>query len=150
MLTRIGKTLLLCMIGGAFYCFLEVLWRGYTHWSMFLVAALVTLPLDQLNEHMSWDTPIWVQAFWGGVGITLTELFSGILLNRYLNLGVWDYSHLPFQFLGQICLSYSLLWIVLAGLGIILFDWLRWRLFGEEMPHYEWHWHPRTQLARHS
>lgn len=114
------------------------------------MAALVTLPLDQLNEHMSWDTPIWVQAFWGGVGITLTELFSGILLNRYLNLGVWDYSHLPFQFLGQICLSYSLLWIVLAGLGIILFDWLRWRLFGEEMPHYEWHWHPRTQLARHS
>lgn len=148
MWTKIGKTILLCLLGGAIYCFLEVLWRGYTHWSMFVVAAILTIPLDQINEHMSWDTPIWRQAMWGGLGITLAELLAGMILNIHFNLGVWDYSHLPFQLWGQICLFYSLIWILISGFGIMLFDWLRWRLFGEEMPHYVWRLHHRTQVAK--
>ena len=135
---KLAKTMFLCLIGGAIYCILEVLWRGYTHWSMFLVAAALTFPLDQMNEHTSWETPIWLQVFLGGMAITLAELCAGLLLNVCLGLAVWDYSKLPHNLWGQICLQYSLLWLLLSAFGILLFDVLRWCLFGEEMPHYRW------------
>lgn len=135
---KLVKTMFLCLIGGAIYCILEVLWRGYSHWSMFLVAAALTLPLDQVNEHTSWETPFWLQVILGGIAITLAELCAGLLLNICLGLDVWDYSHLPLNLWGQICVQYSLLWLALSAFGIVLFDVLRWWLFGEEMPHYRW------------
>jgi len=138
MWAKLGKTLLLCLIGGAVYYALEILWQGYSHWSMFLLAALLSLPLDQINERMNWETPIWLQAIWGGIAITAAELLTGLVLNVWLGLGVWDYSDLPLNLWGQICLQYSLLWIVLAAFGIVLFDVLRWCLFGEDMPRYLW------------
>ena len=36
--------------------------------------------------------------------------------------------------LGQICLPYSLLWILVAVAAIILDDWLRYLIFAEERP----------------
>jgi len=138
MWAKLGKTLLLCLIGGAVYYALEILWRGYSHWSMFLLAAFLSLPLDQINEHMSWETPIWLQAILGGIAITVAELLAGLVLNVWLGLGVRDYSDLPLNLWGQICLQYSLMWILLAAFGIVLFDVLRWCLFGEEMPRYRW------------
>ena len=39
---------------------------------------------------------------------------------------------------GQVCLKYALLWVVLAGTAIVLFDWMRHWLFQEERPHYRW------------
>lgn len=140
MLANWKKTLLLCLFGGLTYCGMELLWRGYTHWSMFLLAAFLSLPLDQINERMSWNTPIWLQALLGGVGITAAEFFAGLILNIWLGIGVWDYSHMPFNFIGQICPQYSVLWGFLSCFGIVLFDFLRWRLFGERKPRYTWKW----------
>jgi len=133
-----AKTVLLCFVGGLMYCLLEVLWKGSTHWSMFVLAALLSLPLDQINEHLRWDSPLWFQAFAGGAVITLAELTAGLILNCYFGLGVWDYSKLPGNILGQISPQYSTLWVILALFAIILFDYLRWWLFGEEKPHYTW------------
>ena len=138
MWSKAGRTLILCLIGGLVYCLIEYLWRGHTHWSMFLVAALLSIPLDQINERMRWDTPIWLQAILGGLGITAAELVAGLVLNVWLGLGVWDYSSLPGNLWGQICPQYSILWVPLAAFGIVLFDVLRWRLFGEDRPRYRW------------
>ena len=138
MLVKVRRTALLCLIGGMVYCGIEILWRGYTHWSMFLLAALLSLPLDQINEHLSWDMPFWLQAVIGSVGITAAELVTGLVLNVWLALDVWDYSNLPGNFMGQISIQYSVLWVLLAGFVIVLFDILRWRLFGEEIPRYTW------------
>lgn len=135
---RVRKTAILCLVGGLVYCGIELLWRGYTHWSMFLVAAFLSLPLDQINERLDWATPFWLQAIYGGVGITAAELIAGMVLNRWLGLHVWDYTALPFNVLGQICLSYGLLWVLLACIGIVMFDVLRWKLFGESRPRYTW------------
>ena len=49
-----------------------------------------------------------------------------------------DYSRLPGNLWGQVCLKYALLWVVLAGTAIVLFDWMRHWLFQEERPHYRW------------
>ena len=95
------RSLLLCLIGGVVYCLIEYLWRGYTHWAMLPLAALLSLPLDQINERMDWDTPIWLQAILGGLGITAAELAAGLVLNVWLGLQVWDYSSLPGNLWGR-------------------------------------------------
>ena len=65
-----------------------------------------------------------------------SDLAAGILLNRWLGLGIWDYSNMPFNLWGQICLPFSVLWVFLAGIAVVLDDWLRYWLFREERPHY--------------
>ena len=137
MITKFYKTAILCLIGGYIYCLIELLWRGYTHWSMFVVGAMLSLPLEKTNEKLGWGPPLWLQMICGGIGITVAELIAGLILNIWLGLNVWDYSDLSFNFLGQICLKYSVLWVFLAGFGIVLFDVLRWKLFGEEKPRYK-------------
>ena len=37
---------------------------------------------------------------------------------------------------GQICLPFSILWIFVSIAAVVLDDWLRYWLFGEERPHY--------------
>ena len=53
-------------------------------------------------------------------------------------LGVWDYTDMPFNLMGQICLPFSAAWIVVSAAAILLDDWLRWQLYGEDKPHYRW------------
>ena len=67
-----------------------------------------------------------------------TILGAGLILNVWLKLDIWDYSRLPGNLWGQVCLKYALLWVVLAGTAIVLFDWMRHWLFHEERPHYRW------------
>ena len=45
----------------------------------------------------------------------MAELGAGLILNVWLKLDIWDYSRLPGNLWGQVCLKYALLWVVLAG-----------------------------------
>ena len=49
----------------------------------------------------------------------------------------WDYSSMPMNLLGQICLPFSLLWILVGIIAVVVDDYLRYWLFGEEKPHYK-------------
>ena len=60
--------------------------------------------------------------------ITLLELGCGLLVNR--SYRVWDYRNMPLNFLGQICLGYSLLWIPVGMGGIVLYRLLERALTG--------------------
>lgn len=122
--------------GGSIYYGVEVLWRGYSHWTMAVLGGLCFLLVGAINEVLTWDTPLWRQALYGAVIITALELAAGVILNLALGLDIWDYSSMPCNFLGQICLPYFLLWIPLSILAILLDDWLRYWFFGEERPHY--------------
>lgn len=132
------KAAILFAAGGAAYCTVEVLWRGRTHWTMFVLGGLLFLLLGELNEGvLSWDTPLLLQSVIGAAIVTAAELCAGLILNVWLGLGVWDYSTLPFNLCGQICLPFSLLWIPVSAAAIVLDDWLRYWLFGEERPRYK-------------
>lgn len=72
----------------------------------------------------------------GSAIVTGAELVTGMILNVWLGLGVWDYSGMPFNYKGQICLPFSILWIFVSIAAVVLDDWLRYWLFGEEHPHY--------------
>ena len=51
-------------------------------------------------------------------------------------MDVWDYSNMPFNILGQICLPFTILWFFISILAIVLDDWIRYIMFDEEKPHY--------------
>ena len=96
----------LFLVGGFGYVGLELLWRGRSHISMFLAGGLCFLLLGQLDRtRLSFSA----KCLLGAVIITAVELLAGLLTNR--DHQVWDYRQMPFNFLGQVCLSYSLLWI---------------------------------------
>ncbi|MCL2856822.1 MAG: putative ABC transporter permease [Oscillospiraceae bacterium] len=121
--------------GFVFYC-IELLWRGYSYPSMFVVGGACFLIIGGINNYLPWSVGLVWQALIGGVAVTAVEFVSGIFLNIWLGLGIWDYSHLPFNLLGQICLLYSLIWVALSVVGIFLDDYLRWKLYGEQRPKY--------------
>ena len=66
------------------------------------------------------------------------EFWTGVLVNRVMHLGVWDYSAAPFNLLGQICLPFTLLWFPLCGIGILLDRGMRRALFGTPAPQLRW------------
>lgn len=115
---KIGKKALLFSIGGAGYVGLEYLWRGWSHGSMFLAGGSAFLLLGALREKLHrFSAP--VRGICGAGVITAVELIAGLLVNR--NYTVWDYRPLPLNFMGQICLPFSLLWIPVSLLGMFLY-----------------------------
>lgn len=135
----IWKSVIMAYLGGMMYVAIELLWRGWSHPSMFLLGGLCFLVIGSLNQGiLPRDMPLPVQAVLGALCVTALELACGVLVNIILGLGVWDYSHLPMNFHGQICLYFFLLWIPLSGLAVWVNDLLRHLLFGEVMPKYRW------------
>jgi len=122
--------------GGLLYGLLEILHHGYTHWTMILLAAILCIPLDLVNNHIPWEMPLVLQALIGGLTITAAELLAGLVLNIWMGLGVWDYYGLPGNLWGQICPQYAALWVLLAGVAIVLFDWMDYWTGDGERPHY--------------
>lgn len=133
---KLFKNIILLCIGGLLYICLELAFRGRTHISMFFVGGFCSFNIGLINEVIPWKMPILFQSLIGSVIVTITELFSGIFLNILLGLNVWDYSNLPFNFLGQICLLFWLLWVIASCVWIICDDYLRYWLFNEEKPKY--------------
>lgn len=72
--------------------------------------------------------------------VTIAEFYAGCVLNLWLGLGIWDYSALPGNLLGQICPQFWAVWCLLAAPVIVAFDWLCYWLDGaeHEKPHYKW------------
>lgn len=140
-LESIGKHILklytLWTIFGSLYYLMECMWRGYSHWSMYILGGVCGILLDLENEYLSWDTPLWKQMAIGCCIITTLEYITGSILINCFGLVVWDYSHLPFNINGIICLPYCILWFFLSSVGIILGDYLRYWIFNEEKPRYK-------------
>ena len=111
---KIWKKTGLFMLGGAAYVGLELLWRGRSHISMFLAGGTCFLLLGRLNRT---GLPLPLRAVAGAGIITAVELIAGLIANR--DYAVWDYRAMPANFLGQICLTYSLLWIPVSAMGMM-------------------------------
>ena len=131
------KQTALAVCGGCLYLLLELLWRGRSHWTMFLLGGLCFTLIGLLNEILPWEMPLLLQGVIGSVCIvTPLEFLTGCIVNLWLGWGVWDYSGLPLNLLGQVCLPFALLWVPVAIGAVILDDWLRWKWFGEQTLRY--------------
>ena len=131
------KYLFLGVIGSIIYMNLEILWRGYTHWTMGVLGGICFICLGLINEILSWETPLVLQMFIGGTIITVLELITGCIVNLWLGWNIWNYTWQP-NLWGQISLYSSIGWIGLSLIGIVLDDYLRFWLFHEDKPRYKW------------
>lgn len=144
-MTRYSKpvlSVLLCTWGATVYFFLEVGYKTLTShserisWTMLALAILLCIPVERCGAELPWGVPLWLQALACAGLVTAVEFVAGLVLNVWLGLGVWDYSHLPLHLMGQICPQFTALWWGLCLLFIPVFDWLRWAVEGGERPHY--------------
>ncbi|HPE96030.1 MAG TPA: hypothetical protein PLT66_08205, partial [Bacillota bacterium] len=118
-LTR-SAVLLVC--GGAIYCCIELLYRRRTHISMFALGGVCLLLIDALcnRTKVIYRSILVIKLFVGSAAVTLCEFLTGVVVNLWLKLGVWDYSGLPFNLLGQICPYFSAAWAVLTYPAILI------------------------------
>ena len=105
---KFWKKAVLFYLGGMLYCALELLWRGWTHGSMFVLGGLCFLLIGRLGQTQP-RLPGVPRALLAAAVVTALELGCGLLVNRRYQ--VWDYRDLPLNFHGQICLPFTLLWI---------------------------------------
>ena len=137
MIRIVRKYLVLMATGGLLYVVLELIWRGRSHWTMFLLGGICFMALGLINEILPWSLALWKQMLIGVAIITVLEFLPGCIVNLWLGWNIWDYSHLPGNILGQICPQYCLLWLPVSLAGIVLDDWLRYWWWGEARPHYK-------------
>ena len=115
---RFLKGCVLFYLGGAGYYCLELLWRGRSHGSMFVLGGVCFQLLGRLGRRLRQAGAV-SRAVLGAGMITGLELITGLLVNR--DHKIWDYRELPLQYRGQICLMFSCLWMPLALLGMELY-----------------------------
>ena len=131
------KMIVLLMIGGTIYFCIEMLWRGHSHWTMALVGGICFIAIGAINEYIPWEMGMVQQSLIGACLVTGIEFIAGLILNVWLELAIWDYSNLPFNIMGQICLPFFFSLIALSAVAIVVDDYLRYWLFKEEKPHYQ-------------
>lgn len=130
--------LILFTVFGTVYFILECIWKGYlTHWTMFLLGGIVGFLIGDINEKIHWDMPFLQQCTIGMGVAVFSEAVAGIIINIILKLNVWHYYRMAF-FWNQCSLPFCIIWLFLSAACIVLDDFLRWKLFGEEKPHYRW------------
>ena len=97
------------LLGGVSYSLIEILWRGYTHYTMVLLGGICFLSLYKLFNLMK-DYSLLEKCVAGAILITTLEFTVGCFVNLVFHMNVWNYSSMPFNLLGQVCLVYSTLW----------------------------------------
>lgn len=128
----------LLIIGGAIYYLIEVVARGFSHWTMFFVGGICFIIIGLINE-ITPKMTIVKQMVLSALIITSIELFSGCILNIWLGLNIWDYSDQPYNLFGQISLKHTFYWFILSFVGIVLDDYIRYFFYGENKPKYKFY-----------
>ena len=119
---KVGKHLWLfaALAGAVLYPLIEILWRGSTHITMSLAGAVCSTLIWMISYRLR-PASLWLRILSSAALITLVELAFGVVCNLWLGLAVWDYSGMPMNLLGQICLPYFFLWVLLATPICLLF-----------------------------
>lgn len=134
MVMKVNKNIVLFIVGFMTYITIEVLFRGYSFALMGACGGLAIVILDKINNKLSWNTDILIQALIGSLLITFFELVIGELaLHTSLVPVMWDYSDVPLNFDGVICLPFSLAWAGLSLVAVFIADAITYYVF-EELP----------------
>lgn len=112
-MNSIGAKILAFLTGCFIYSLLEILSRGFTHWTMTLTGGVILTILYEMFTHLK-EVPFWQKCIIGSLIITAVEFTVGVTVNIILGWNVWNYSDMPFNILGQICLPFTVLWFFLC------------------------------------
>ncbi len=130
------KYLFLFLVGGFTYFYIEILFRGYSHFSMIICGGLAFILCGAINQLMHFRISLVSQMILSSIIITGLEFVTGYLVNIRLHWNVWDYSKMPYNLHGQICAAYSAIWLILSLVCIFVDDLIRWKIFDEERARY--------------
>lgn len=121
---KVSRKFSLFIICGLIYVLIEIMFRGYSFVSMFVLAGFCAIFfIDTPNNIYSFDLDVRLQILISTVLCTLAEGISGLYLNVYKGLNVWDYSSLPFTFFfGQCNLLFVVAWALIIMIGIPFCD----------------------------
>ncbi len=105
---------LLFLIGCICYPVIELFWRGRTHPAMAFAGGICLYLTDKTCcKKRKRSICLHQCALCAGI-ITMVEFIFGFFLNIICKRKVWDYSDLPANFMGQICLPFSIGWFFLS------------------------------------
>ena len=133
---KLSEYLFLWALGGCIYYGFEILFRGFSHWSRVVLGGICLIFFTVQGRMVHWEDPLWKQILRCTIFVTSMEFITGIIVNKWLRLGVWDYSNLPFQIFGQVCLQFAVIFSGLCAVGILLSGYLLHWVYGEEKPQY--------------
>ncbi|MEF9921612.1 MAG: hypothetical protein RR347_07650 [Anaerovoracaceae bacterium] len=105
--------ILMFAMGGIGYGAMEIIFRGYTHWSMCLTGGACVLTFFYLEEIID-SMSVFAAALIGATIITIYEFSIGLVVNIWFGWNVWDYTMRPGNVLGQICPLFFVLWFFLC------------------------------------
>ena len=128
---KLSELLFMWALGGTIYYAIELTFRGFSHWSMFLLGGLCFLFFwwqSRCND------PMWIQVIRCTLFVISGEFITGIIVNKWLDWAVWDYSSQPYNLFGQICLPFAIIFSGLCAAGILLDGYLLHWIFKEEKP----------------
>lgn len=131
---RISETCFLGTLGGTIYYTIEMIFRGFSHWSMFLIGGLSMIFFGQQGMWTEWKDPLWKQVFRCTLFVTACEFITGIIVNKWLKWDVWDYSDQPMNLFGQICVPFIIIFSGLCAIGIFTAGYVLCWIFGEKNP----------------
>lgn len=99
-------------LGGIAYGMVEIMFRGYTHWTMILTGGIVMVLINLINQ--TENVNIFIKCLLGATVITSLEFCVGMTVNNLLGWGIWDYADKPFNIYGQVCPQFCLAWFALC------------------------------------
>ncbi len=129
MRVKVAEIAIIYTIGAVGYCALELVWRGYSHWTMTVAGGICFLALYLIDGRTRGLTLI-KKSLLSAMVITSVEFAIGCVVNLMLGWRVWDYSDLPFSIMGQVCPAFFLLWFLLSVPTLMLSKTIREKLFG--------------------
>ena len=109
----VSASILSLLVGGAVYYTIEILSRGWSHWTMALCGGLCLASIYHANR-LLYRRSLLLRALCGAAIITLVELIAGCILNLWLGLRIWSYANHTLNIGGQVCVYMSFLWFLLS------------------------------------
>ena len=115
---KVSEYLFLWALGGTVYYSLEMVFRGFSHWTMFVLGGICLVFFTVQGQMLHWEDPMWRQILRCTIFVVSAEFITGIIVNKWFQLAIWDYSTMPLQLFGQICLPFAILFSGLCAVGI--------------------------------
>jgi len=112
-MNKTKENVIIYNIGALGYGILEILWRGYTHWSMIMTGGICFLLIYKTNLKLIRKC-LMIKCLVGSIIVTTVEFIVGSIVNLKLKWNVWSYEDFPLNLFGQICILYSFLWFLLC------------------------------------
>ena len=122
------KYFFLFFVGGIAYYLIEIIYRGISHPAMMALGGACFVLIAVINNRFRF-LPVIIRLILSTVIITALEFIAGCILNLWLGLGIWSYSNMPFNVLGQICPLYMGFWFLLSAVAFLLHNKMEQRFF---------------------